>query len=851
MLALTSSVPEDHFFSHVHELLARHISAPVLIAAMIDPKSPSGFRVRYQRNTEDMHDQPAIERFLVDEALTSAQPLVFSKLPKLPVGGFMKPTGERTGSVIVAPIRYDEKNHGFIVVESPLDGMFGRRELELVGATADVVALFVRMQSASESARSRTEELRLLMETARALSSERDLRTLFSRFHRLVSGILDAGTFFVCLVAPDQRSLLVPYCVDHYRLIEVANPLPLDKSLAGYVFRHGEPVMLASEQDWERYPNIAYGEGEDVVSALCVPMRIGMRTIGTISVQSARTNAYTERDRDIVTAIAEQAAIAVENSQHLARAELRARELKLLAQVASALSAQFSLRDLCRTVYEEVQRVMDAPAFFVALTSGEAATMHMEYCMVDGKPVDMPDQGLEHSLARRVVETNDYVVLNTREQIKTHQHTEHHPFDDSSVVRSLVMVPLRLGDRCTGIMSAQSYREDAYDDGKARLLLAIGEQLGLAVYTAQLFEKETNRANRDPLTNLYHHRYLKTRLEEEVARAQRTGRPLSILMMDLDNFKNVNDTWGHPVGDEALNMVTAVFQRTCRAADIVGRYGGDEFMMLLPDTDQEQALHTADRIRAAMVGCILRPAHGVEIPLKVSIGVASYPFDATTASTLLTRADDELYRSKRLGRPMAQTHTSGERRLAIEGDFSAVSELVNAMIARDPDARAQIEHASRLARRFAKALRLLDAQAEAVLRASVLHDIGKLAIPTDLLRKPGPLTGDQYEQVMQHARLGAMLVERLPGYESVADAIAHHHERWDGSGKPDGLAGEKIPVLARIVAIIDAFSAMTVDRAYHKAMSERDALDELRRGAGKQFDPRLVFEFARMIERGN
>jgi diguanylate cyclase (GGDEF)-like protein len=576
-------------------------------------------------------------------------------------------------------------------------------------------------------------------------------------------------------------------------------------------------------------------------------MRIEDRTIGVISVQTVVPNSYTGRERDLLVAIAEQAAIAVENSQHLSNSEQRARELKLLAEVSRALSTQLSLHELCKTVCSEVRRVMDAPVFMVALRAEEADLMRLEYCVQQDTEMEFGEYSLENSIAKRVIELNRPVVLQTKADVDSTPHR--FLKQDDQTIRSVAMAPLRVGDKCIGVMSAQSYRDGAFDDSSIRLLTAIGEQMALAVQNAELFREARSRADRDPLTNVFHHRYLKTRLEEELKRTRESGQPLAVLMLDLDNFKLVNDTYGHLVGDEALRLVTAVLHTTCRGTDVIGRYGGDEFMVILPDTTPSQAVYIAERVDRELAAQQLSVAGGA-IPLHCSIGLASFPRDGDAVSELVAKADAALYQSKRAGLPMARLQRVGQTQMRLEGDFAPVSELLAALLARDPATRSHLEHVNRLAQEFAAALGLSTLDRESLLLASVLHDVGKIAIPDRVLRKPGSLAPEEQDLVRRHPIIGAMLIEHIPGFADAAVAVRHHHERFDGNGYPDGLAGDDIPVAARIVTLIDAFSAMTVDRPYHKGLRVDEAVSELRRCAGTQFCPKLVERFAAIVAAG-
>jgi len=827
---MAGDAPHGSFFARLHGALQDAFGAASMTVAQVEP-SGKGFHTRYSRDGRGGDVEPIVDP-------PSALDLIASGRSSAAVGS----------GILAVPLRAGGKSIGYLAVAAASAEGFDATAAEWIERAAGVAALIVSASAFADEASARADDIRLLLKTARALASERDIEHLFKRFYDLVHPIMDASSFFVALGSWDDGEMTIPLAMDAGERVHLGGKLPIEGSLTGHVFREGIPLIIRQLSDFDAYSSIVRGEGEETQSALVVPMRVEDRTIGVISVQSISPNAYSERERDLLVAIAEQAAIAVENSQHLTDSEQRARELKLLAEVSRALSTQLSLRELCKTVCREARRVMDAPVFMVALRVEESQTMRLEYCVQEETEFEFGDYSLENSIAKRVIELNQPVVLQTKTDLDNTPHR--YLRQDDKSIRSVAMAPLRLGDRCIGVMSAQSYRDGAYDDSSIRLLTAIGEQMALAVQNAQLFKEAKNRADRDPLTNVFHHRYLKTRLEEELERAKTSSQPVALLMLDLDNFKLVNDTYGHLIGDEALRLVTAVLHRACRTTDIIGRYGGDEFMIVLPDTTPAQAINVAERIDAELAAQELRPHDGEPIPLHCSIGLSTFPRDGDSAADLVSKADAALYQSKRQGQPMARLQRIGQTQMRLEGNFAPVSELLAALLARDPATRSHLEHVNRLAQEFSSALGLSERDRESLLLASVLHDVGKIAIPDSVLRKPGALSVEERDLVRRHPIVGAMLIEHIPGFADAATAVRHHHERYDGNGYPDRLIGDGIPLPARIVTLIDAFSAMTVDRPYHKGRRVEEALAELRRCAGTQFCPWLVEKFAAIVAAG-
>jgi diguanylate cyclase (GGDEF)-like protein/putative nucleotidyltransferase with HDIG domain len=323
----------------------------------------------------------------------------------------------------------------------------------------------------------------------------------------------------------------------------------------------------------------------------------------------------------------------------------------------------------------------------------------------------------------------------------------------------------------------------------------------------------------DPLTGALNRRGFEERLEEELADAARTGQPFTLAMIDLDFFKELNDQRGHAAGDAVLRATVAHLHETLRPRDVVGRLGGDEFALLLPGLAQGDAELILERVREGL--------HGVS---PACIGHACFPIDGTSADELLRHADEILYRAKdRRGH-----HALGPV------DLSWAATLADAV-----DRRMDVVHdhsraVAELAAEIADSLGWQPADISLLRLAGTLHDVGKVAVPDHILRKPGSLTDEEYEAVKAHSVIGAEMVSRIPSMEPVVPWIRHSHEHVDGSGYPDGLAGDAIPLASRILLVADAFDAMTSDRSYRRAMPVEDAIEELRRNAGGQFDAHCV-----------
>ena len=363
-----------------------------------------------------------------------------------------------------------------------------------------------------------------------------------------------------------------------------------------------------------------------------------------------------------------------------------------------------------------------------------------------------------------------------------------------------------------------------------------------------LLAEALERADRDPLTGLWNHRAFHRRLEEEADRAQREGGSLTVVMLDLNNFKFFNDAYGHAAGDDVLRRVAAALAACARSYDTLARFGGDEFALLLPGEAEAPALAEGLRERLgerlAHIG-YRPPGCDTAIPISASLGIAVFPSEAATRADTVALADERLRRTKS-GAGEAEDLIAGLRARLPESSatgFAMLCALVTAVDTKDRYTRRHSEDVLTYCLQIAGALGFDEEAQHTVAVAALLHDVGKVGVPDHVLRKPGRLSDTEFEAVRQHPVMGAAIVGAVPGFEKTLDAVRHHHERWDGDGYPSGLRGEETPLIARLMAVADAFSAMTTDRPYRKSTGHAKALAILAEGSGTQWDPECVAAF--------
>lgn len=337
-------------------------------------------------------------------------------------------------------------------------------------------------------------------------------------------------------------------------------------------------------------------------------------------------------------------------------------------------------------------------------------------------------------------------------------------------------------------------------------------------------------------------------LAGEVNRARRYEHFLSVMMVDIDNFKLFNDTLGHMTGDRVLQRIARVLMTTCRSTDQIGRYGGDEFLIVMPETDFKEAEFLAQRVLQAVDKEKVVVGESQFLPISCSIGIATFPNIALTQQELIEKADAGMYQIKRSGgRGVGMINGDVPPHLTSDNSWSVLDGLVAAVDNKDRYTREHSQTVTQYAISLARELGFRGEMLERLRTAALLHDVGKLGVPDRILRKPGPLTPDENLIIQQHPSFGVLLVNPVSLPQEVLSAIKYHHERYDGTGYPDGLEGETIPVLARILAVADSFSAMTTDRPYRKGMLWEKAIKELQEHAGTQFDPVVTEAFCRIL----
>jgi diguanylate cyclase (GGDEF)-like protein/putative nucleotidyltransferase with HDIG domain len=468
-----------------------------------------------------------------------------------------------------------------------------------------------------------------------------------------------------------------------------------------------------------------------------------------------------------------------------------------------------------------------------------------------------------------------------------------------------IALPVFYAEQLHGILYIESSVPVEFSEEEVLLLRTLADLIAGALHNALSFQKAQEQAITDGLTGVKTHRFFMEALSAEWKRSTRAGRAFALVLMDLDRFKFVNDFYGHLEGDLVLQRVGQILETNCRRSDVVARYGGDEFVILMPETNMEHARQLASKLRGwVSADPLLR-----EKNISASFGIACYPLHGSSPQELIQVADASMYLSKHQGgnavstadhfdpneakkwkrdvleaylgvtlkrlfstgpeafeeiyqrlrqftESLAATEPNNGKPAAAPAQgaqalpqavLDTVTSLAFAIDAKDHYTQGHSQKVSAYAALIAEAMGMKDAEVEEIRLGGVLHDIGKVGIPETILNKNGPLNPDEWETMKSHVKFGAKILDPLTPLARIREMVLHHHEFFDGSGYPDAMTGETIPLGARIIAIADAYDTITSDRTYKKARTATDALAELERCANAQFDGAIVELFVRTM----
>lgn len=416
-----------------------------------------------------------------------------------------------------------------------------------------------------------------------------------------------------------------------------------------------------------------------------------------------------------------------------------------------------------------------------------------------------------------------------------------------------LLIPIKGREKMIGILALDNQRNGEISNNDIEFAIDIAEQSGIIIENAQLYAQAKHRANIDELTGLYNHRHFQERLTEEVSRSSRFGDVFSLLMIDLDCFKSYNDIHGHLHGDNILKKFGEIIGNNIRSIDVAARYGGDEFAVILPKSSIDNALRIADRLRNSVES----EFNNEDVAITCSIGVAAWPTDGLMKEALIHAADSALYYVKKTGRNCVFTASKlatlniSSKSITQDNNnliLDTIYALAATVDAKDHYTYGHSKKVSKYACDIATELGYSEEQIKVIRIAGLLHDIGKIGVSDEILGKNSGLDDSEWKPIHAHPYMGVSILKHVESIKECLPGVLYHHEHYDGTGYPQGLKGENIPLDARILAVADSYDAMTSNRCYRDdSWTSGQAIEELIRCSGTQFDPMIVQVFIKIL----
>ena len=579
------------------------------------------------------------------------------------------------------------------------------------------------------------------------------------------------------------------------------------------------------------------------------PMVSRGNLIGILALGKRDSGEYNLEEIEMVENIIAQISVSLEKEYLQDKLKKQEQELALINRLTMVMTSSLDIRKIYDTFAAELGDVVSVDFAIVSLIDGDELYLEALATSLDTEWQVGERMPLGNSATEWVAKQRRYLYNSDLNKIKKDNEFSSNEKYRRMGVQSILYLPLLVRKEAIGSLIIASRRPDAYNHEQIGLLERLSRQIALPIENSRLYNKAEQRARVDELTGLFNRRHFDESLKQEIDRHSRYKGILSLVLLDLDFFKNYNDTYGHLAGDVLLGQIGKLMERLVRKVDIVFRYGGDEFVILLPQALPDDALVVAERVREGIV----TEMEERQISVTASLGIACWPSDGITPDEVINVADRALYYAKQTGgnrtyfaskllsfapQPVVLKAANTEKET-----LNTIYALAATIEARDAYTYGHSRKVRGYAVALAEALGLTSEKVAIIDTAALLHDIGKIGIPDDVLNKAGALNPEEWELIKSHPQLSATIIGHVPNLIPCLHGILHHHERWDGTGYPSGLKSENIPLEARILCIADAFDAMTSPRPYRDSMSNQEAVDQLKSCAGSQFDSELVEAF--------
>ena len=781
--------------------------------------------------------------------------------------------------IMAVSLQTREHNFGVILFPHAERRMFGTSNLRLLIGLTLQVALTLENYVVMHEAQRRTKEYELLTEIGQAVSSHLDRDEVLRTVQVELGQIFDTTTFYVAFQEDDEIRFELE--VEGGRVLPKRSR-PLCNAFTEYIIRTGQPLLIRGDLEQVRLKlGVEFVPPRPAKSICAAPILLGGKPAGVMAALSTeREYRFEPRDLEVMKTAAGQVGVAIENARLFTEEQRRSRHLAFLNNISKTAISSEDAEQMMSDIVREIQQnfhydhigigIMDYATKDIEIKA-EAGTTSLAL----GKRIAV-GAGIVGKVAR----------TGTKALVQNIGHGQIAGVLPES--RAVLCLPITYGESLLGVLNVESRDENAFAPQDVLILNTLADLLATALHNSFVFQKLQQQSITDGLTGIKTRRFFWEALSSEWKRASRSGRPFSVVLIDLDKFKEVNDSLGHLEGDLVLARIGRLLEQKCRQSNVVARYGGDEFIILMPETGIEQAQVLAERLRLWVATDPMLEDHKI----TGSFGVASFPVHGFSMEDIIRVADAGIYVSKHAGGNQVSTAESlgseegsaVERQLVFayiegflqreqagpehveelvttlrklggrgeEADRQALQEAIEALSRaselREIHGAGHGEQSGHYAQIIARGLNLPPHDVQEIAFAARVHDVGKLFVSDRILNKPGPLTDDEFYAIKAHAKFGAEVLAVIPDSDQLQQAVEFHHEAFGGGGYPSGLQGEEIPLWARIVAVADAYTNMTSDRSFAAARTHEQAIAELERLSGTSFDGMIVRLFARQLK---
>jgi diguanylate cyclase (GGDEF)-like protein/putative nucleotidyltransferase with HDIG domain len=796
-------------------------------------------------------------------------------------------------SAVVISLQAKEQAFGLLLLGTPDNRRFTPAELRLLLALGHQIGVAVENSYLIQQTSRRSEELHVLNEIGRALSSTLNKEDLLGKIWEELRRLFDVDNLY--LASFDSTRDQIRFDLEAINGVRLpVRTRPAGNHLTEYILRTRQPVLIRDNFVSEvRKLGV---EPLRTAGSFCgVPLVAYDHAIGALCIFSDNERTYDEGHLELLRVLASEASIAIENARLFQEERTKARHLNLLNLISRDAIATLNPDEVLTKIAGQLENGLSYDHIGIALL--EYTTRELVVSAEGGKRRGAIGRRLplDAGLIGQVARTGKAAIYRSTAAAQSNIK----PVLPETL--TAMALPIFYADHLHGVLYVETLDRVDFSEEESLLLHTLADLIAGALHNALTFQKAQEQAITDGLTGVKTHRFFMEALSSEWKRSSRAGRSFALVLLDLDRFKFVNDFYGHLEGDLVLQRIGQILETNCRRSDVVARYGGDEFVILMPETTMEQARQLSSKLRGWVAADpLLR-----EKNISASFGIASYPLHGSSPQELIQVADASMYLSKHQGgntvstadhvdpnearrwkrdvleaylgvtlkrlfatgpdafeeiyqrlRQFSDSLPSTEIPGPVSSDslgslpqsiLDTVTSLAYAVDAKDQYTQGHSQKVSAYAALLAEAMGMSDAEVEEVRLGAVLHDVGKVAIPEQILNKSGPLNPDEWETMKTHITFGAKLLEPLAPLARIRQMVLHHHEFFDGSGYPEALAGKTIPMGARIITIADSYDTITSDRSYKKGRTAEEALAELERCANTQFDPELVSAFVRAM----